>query len=270
MSLSFLFTSKLWAVAAPAFFVLMLSCGGDPSPAPTPIFGGEGPVIPKESLHRNSAINHEQGKSSHGFFMFGDFKGSQAAQDAVARGAKRTTEVLEIEYPGRKMPAFSKFAVVFWKPWEQCVGTGFAVAYIVMDPNDPYDRWGDYNLDDEYDKDNRKGRVAICVTGKAKLHTWLNGTKYDGESSLYRMDIVEDAGQLGEGTARHEWLHLGLLALDPQRFNETFYHAGDWETLMAKVEPRAVEGAKRIDRKVAKVRGIIDGEEQEFQVEAVK
>jgi hypothetical protein len=259
-----------WAVFG--LFLFNFACGDDkPSPggAPTPAFGGDGPALDPSWTFRNSAINHEQGKSSHGFFLFGDFKGSQAAQDAVARGLATTITAMKKEYPQGTFVPTNKYGIVFWKPSTLCKFTpAFIVSYVVTAAGDPYDKWGDYNVDDEYDKDPRKARVAICATGKSKIHTWTNGTKYDGSDTLYRMDIVEDAGEVGEATARHEGLHLALLQVDLPKFNETVYHGGDWERLLSLTEPTRV-GLKSSERsavkgQVAKV--IVDGEEFEFEI----
>jgi hypothetical protein len=229
------------------------------------------PATTAESSWRRPAIEHYQGKAK--FFYFGDFKPSQAVIDAAAKGMERTWAVLEQEYPNHSaLVKFDQYAVVFWKPSPLCKSApAFTISYIQTDPNDPYAQDGDYDIDQAYDKDPRKGRVTICAAGKSEIHTWNQGKPKDFiPDSVHRMDLVEDAA-MTEPAARHETLHLGLYDLDRPRHEATIYHGGDWETLLNKVEGTAVGFAgNREPHKYARIKGTIDGEAQEFGVVLVK
>jgi hypothetical protein len=87
---------------------------------------------------------------------------------------------------------------------------------------------------------------------------------------MNRIDIVEDAA-MSEAAARHEALHLGLFEVDPMRFEATKYHGGDWEQILSKVEsgPVSLVGGRE-PAKYARIRGTVDGEQQDFGVIVVK
>lgn len=226
-----------------------------------------GPATTVESSYRMSGINHLQGKSESGFYYFGDSKPSGAAVEAVTKGMQRTFAVLEQEYPqnAKDLVRDSGYAVVFWKPSPLCTtAPAFTISYIPLaGSGDPYD-------DGEYDKDPRKGRVTICAAGKSGLHTWLQNKPEGVASPAHRIDIVEDATGTGEGATRHEALHLGLLDLDPARYQATIYHGGDWEAILAKVNGAAGFASLPNKTQPAKIETEIEGERVAFSVIVVR